>query len=656
MNTFEQRQRQLKAAITADHQFHPNEWTSFRESHYDSLPGLRDHPGRGIGGRTNQLLDIDRQPVGHVGKVPEFRLQRRFPLWLRNRYARCFPRLPKVTIVFYSMSESFTLTGLLTPFWLIEVWLATREVAVCRPTDFILATKAAILILASGEDKRQRRVTKRASSATMFAEVHCKLVESAGRGLVTGRSGTLPPSSPNADDETTVKDVFTGTLLAEGDQTMDSPVSVARLEGHDSVGSQRLSLEGAEDHHPWWVRKVARPKYELDEAVYSRFDPRHHAFALAERKQGFGQNGGSARVGGRGSGIRRGFYAVTPFKGRPGWELRDRALAEGANTIRYSVAKELYAWHRLQAHTPEDFGVERHQGSPAENSRLVKLAARFYGAVEVGVALLDRRHVYSVDERGKPIVFDDVDQPIVAEDRWVIPKSCQWVIAVAVAQSEEAIARAPDGIASAAVAWGYSMMPVVAGSLAEFIRSLGYVAIPSGNDLALSVPIAVDAGLGEMSRLGLLITPKLGPRVRLANVITDLPLQPDSPIDFGAREFCETCKKCARLCPSRSLSFEREASYNVLGEWNNPGHKGWYFNAPTCLDYWGKVHSGCSTCVRVCPYGKRDTWWHRAAMATISSTRIFNKLIASGDDWMGFGKRRHPDRFWAGTPAPFGLD
>jgi len=460
-----------------------------------------------------------------------------------------------------------------------------------------------------------------------------------------------------AHDKPRHTDFSLGLRALEGDRiTVDRVVSIPHLEGPGSVGSQRLQLGGVEGHHTRWIRRVARPKYDLDETVYSRFDARHHAFALAVRRQEAELARNTARGESEGPGTRRGFYTVNPFEGRPGWELRDRALAEGANTIRYSVAKQLYAWHRIQARTPKDLGIERHQGSPEENSRLVKLAARFYGAVDVGVALLDRRHVYSVDEQGKPIIFEDVDQPIVTEDRLVIPENCSWVIAVAIAQSEEAIARAPDSVASAAVGWGYSMMPVVAGSLAEFIRALGYVAIPSGNDLVLSVPIAIDAGLGEMSRLGLLITPRLGPRVRLATVITDLPLQTDSPVDFGVREFCETCMKCARLCPSRSLSFDKEASYNVLGEWNNPGHKGWYINAPTCLDYWGKVHSGCSTCVRVCPYGKRDTWWHRAAMATISSTRIFNKLIASGDDWMGFGKRRHPDKFWAGTPAPFGLD
>ena len=50
------------------------------------------------------------------------------------------------------------------------------------------------------------------------------------------------------------------------------------------------------------------------------------------------------------------------------------------------------------------------------------------------------------------------------------------------------------------------MMAFVASSLAHYIRSLGYKAIPSGNDTALSIPNAVEAGLGELGRHGLLIT------------------------------------------------------------------------------------------------------------------------------------------------------
>ena len=50
--------------------------------------------------------------------------------------------------------------------------------------------------------------------------------------------------------------------------------------------------------------------------------------------------------------------------------------------------------------------------------------------------------------------------------------------------------------------------------LAEFIRNLGYSAIPIGNDTALSIPLAIDVGLGEPRGNGLLVTPEHGSCIR----------------------------------------------------------------------------------------------------------------------------------------------
>jgi hypothetical protein len=57
------------------------------------------------------------------------------------------------------------------------------------------------------------------------------------------------------------------------------------------------------------------------------------------------------------------------------------------------------------------------------------------------------------------------------------------------------------------------------------------------------VPFAIEAGIGELSRLNKLVTPEFGPAVRLCKVFTDLPMACDTPIDFGL-EFCKKCKKC----------------------------------------------------------------------------------------------------------------
>ncbi|MBW1800334.1 MAG: hypothetical protein JRJ85_06345 [Deltaproteobacteria bacterium] len=89
-----------------------------------------------------------------------------------------------------------------------------------------------------------------------------------------------------------------------------------------------------------------------------------------------------------------------------------------------------------------------------------------------------------------------------------------------------------------------------------FIRNLGFDAIDcSINDVALSVPMAMQAGLGDIARNGLLVTRKYGCRIRLDNVITNLPLVPDEPVDFGVTEFCRSCEIRAEKCPSQSILY-----------------------------------------------------------------------------------------------------
>jgi len=68
----------------------------------------------------------------------------------------------------------------------------------------------------------------------------------------------------------------------------------------------------------------------------------------------------------------------------------------------------------------------------------------------------------------------------------------------------------------------------------------------------------VDAGLGEVGRLGYLLTKEFGPRIRLGAVTTDLELIPDKPVDIGVKDFCKICKKCAVCCPSRSIPVEED--------------------------------------------------------------------------------------------------
>ena len=155
----------------------------------------------------------------------------------------------------------------------------------------------------------------------------------------------------------------------------------------------------------------------------------------------------------------------------------------------------------------------------------------------------------------------------------------------------------------------YSNSGFIAIILADYIRRLGYPARAhySSNYQVVVPPILLWAGLGEMSRIGdCVVNPFLGPRFKAAVVTTDLPLAPDKPIDFGLQDFCSKCKKCARECPVGALSNGGKEMHN--------GYEKWPIDVEKCtkMRMGNQKGSGCGTCIKVCPWNKPYTPFHRA--------------------------------------------
>ena len=119
----------------------------------------------------------------------------------------------------------------------------------------------------------------------------------------------------------------------------------------------------------------------------------------------------------------------------------------------------------------------------------------------------------------------------------------------------------------------------------------------------ISYAMAVDAGIGELGRFGYVITDKMGPRARIFACTTDMPLVPDKPIGLGVEEFCEGCLKCAQACPSKSIPMGDMSVHN--------GIKRWKLDDESCFDFWGKIGTGCSVCMAICPYSRPNKGIHR---------------------------------------------
>ena len=382
--------------------------------------------------------------------------------------------------------------------------------------------------------------------------------------------------------------------------------------------------------------------HQVDHEIFERFDQYNEAFNRMvwdeEFQKTFPPDGGFGAV-------------FDPMK--PGYRREDLALSDAAWTVAGAFGtgsgmngyhQGLYSLDNLEG--PDEVEPWDHSHlTPEEVTQRVKTAALFFGASLVGVTELDEKWLYSryssMDEESRrgDIRYIDAEKAEYLEDgTLVIPRSYKYCIVMAYEMDHDGYRLSPGANASAATGNGYSRMAFTGASLAQFIRQLGYGAVPCGNNTGLSVPMAIDAGLGEKSRLGCLVTPKYGPRVRLNKIFTDMPLTCDAPISFGVPEFCEVCKKCAESCPSGAIT-DGKQSFTSKNISNIQGVYKWQNDMEKCFRFWMENGTDCSVCFGVCPFNKQEGWLHEATRILIGAeVGSLDKLLLKLDKASGFGQ------------------
>jgi len=348
------------------------------------------------------------------------------------------------------------------------------------------------------------------------------------------------------------------------------------------------------------VRQVDHPTYEYDPDTIRRYDPRDDPRKIPIPPDEMTERDKEYHLSKTG---KRGYVGVQNSKLRlhnmknkvSGYTGEDYALAEAAWTVNLLMEKVAYRQRRLRMNDDltragNDWYKNEYEPEPKVLTGQVKKAARFFGADLVGIANVNPLWVYETWKRDAKTVE--------------LPEGVDKVVVMAIEMDELGIAATPAMPNTAACGLGYLKVAITAGLMAEFIRNMGFQAVPGGNDVGLNVPLAIDAGLGQQGRNGILISPELGSRLRISKVFTDIPVIPDKPIDFGVNEFCETCKKCAEACEVDAISFEEGQSWTPMSRANNPGANKWYIETEKCHEYWYDNASECSTCISVCPYTK----------------------------------------------------
>jgi epoxyqueuosine reductase len=137
--------------------------------------------------------------------------------------------------------------------------------------------------------------------------------------------------------------------------------------------------------------------------------------------------------------------------------------------------------------------------------------------------------------------------------------------------------RAASRIAQEIERGGYAALPIPASQIVNWATMKGH--LPHKE-------VAYLAGLGWRGRNNLLVTEKWGAQVRLATVLTDLPLDAGHPLQAD----CGTCNLCLAACPAMAIgeepnAFDNKACYEQLKEFSKARRIGQYV---------------CGLCVKAC--------------------------------------------------------
>ena len=275
---------------------------------------------------------------------------------------------------------------------------------------------------------------------------------------------------------------------------------------------------------------------------------------------------------------RRGEYGKAVKEGSERFMLSEPVLASLTGVHFYLSKYELPDVAAHKAPLPDD---------PRAITRHIKRLAYFLGADMVGVCKLPPTAVYAADDHGNPVTAD-----------------YQYAIVVLNVKDTDTI-RASYGrewIDDPVSFQVYQECGLQCLNIADYIRRLGYPAFANivGTYKTLMTPLIIESGLGEGSRLGIAINPFVGASFKAAAVLTDLPLEPDKPIDFGLQDYCASCTICAEQCPMHAISDRDKEVYN--------GYETYRQNYKLCYSgvMTNPVGNMCQHCTKTCPWNRPD--------------------------------------------------
>jgi len=269
--------------------------------------------------------------------------------------------------------------------------------------------------------------------------------------------------------------------------------------------------------------------------------------------------------------------------------------------------------------------VGRAEVDPTRMSRKIKAFGLHLGAGKVGITELNQRWVYTRE------VGPSYGQPVEC--------NYKYVICLAVPQDPFLKASQTSLGEEWETGWKYAYASLISIIMANFIRHLGWPArpVPTFSTPYIAPPVFIDAGIGEDARCGQVVTKEFGNNFRPGGVLTDLPLVPDKPVDFGLQDFCDKCLICADHCPSGAISHGGRVVVR--------GVRKWQIEAEKCIQYMYAAGGSCGICQVVCPWNHANNWFHNGVREMASKFPSVRKQIISTDKFF-YKHKQGPDPEW----------
>ncbi|PKL67116.1 MAG: epoxyqueuosine reductase [Methanobacteriales archaeon HGW-Methanobacteriales-1] len=165
-------------------------------------------------------------------------------------------------------------------------------------------------------------------------------------------------------------------------------------------------------------------------------------------------------------------------------------------------------------------------------------------------------------------------------------------IVLTMPMSEDIIATAPGEEAQELNNAAYAKLGEISYKISDYLRKNGYttqVAHPYEGMVNFS-PLAQKAGLGWIGKSGLLMTPELGPRLKISAIfvsIANLPVKNEDDHSWIS-DYCNRCSNCVKACPEKAL-LEKETCCG-----NNEAE----LVQKLCIG----CSQGCTYCIEDCPF------------------------------------------------------